>query len=186
MNQFDEMQTPIDGLKLIERAPVCDQRGFLERLFCARELTSLMGARSIVQINHTFTANQGVVRGLHYQHAPHAEMKLVTCLRGQIFDVAVDLRRGSPTFLQWHAELLSSKNFRTLIVPEGCAHGFQTLTDECELIYLHTAYYEPGAESGISPLDPSLDIRWPLPITELSERDEKHPMICESFPGLVL
>lgn len=185
MSRFSVMQTPISGLKLIERKSLSDQRGFFERLFCIRELESMMNDRSIVQINHTFTAKRGVVRGLHFQHPPHAEMKIVTCLQGEIFDVAVDLREGS-SFLQWHAELLSAGNFRTLVIPEGFAHGFQALTDDCELIYLHTARYDPKEEGGLSPLDPRLAIEWPLAISELSDRDKSHPMIDESFKGLVV
>ena len=185
MSRFSVMQTPISGLKLIERKSLSDQRGFFERLFCIRELESMMNDRSIVQINHTFTAKRGVVRGLHFQHPPHAEMKIVTCLQGEIFDVAVDLRKGS-SFLQWHAELLSAGNFRTLVIPEGFAHGFQTLTDDCELIYLHTARYDPEEEGGLSPLDPRLAIEWPLAISELSDRDKSHSMIDESFKGLVV
>ena len=113
-------------------------------------------------------------------------MKLVTCLRGVIYDVAVDLRNGSPTFLRWHAELLTPDNFRSLLIPEGFAHGFQTLTDECELLYLHTAPHEPNAEDGLHPSDPRLAIDWPLNIAKLSDRDQNHPMIDESFSGLVL
>ena len=184
MSRFSVMQTPISGLKLIERKSLSDQRGFFERLFCIRELESMMNDRSIVQINRTFTAKRGVVRGLHFQHPPHAEMKMITCLQGEIFDVAVDVRKGSPTFLHWHAELLSSGNFRTLVIPEGFAHGFQTLTEECELIYLHTAPYEPGIEGGLSPLDPRLAIEWPLTISELSDRDKNHTMIDTSFLGI--
>ncbi len=186
MSRLSVMPTPINELLLIEPARLADQRGFFERIFCTRELESVMEGRSIAQINRSFTANQGVVRGLHFQHSPHAEMKLVACLRGLIYDVAVDLRNGSPTFLSWHAELLTPDNSRTLVIPEGFAHGFQTLTDECELLYLHTAPHEPTAEGGLHPSDPRLAIDWPLDISKLSDRDQNHPMIDENFSGLVL
>jgi dTDP-4-dehydrorhamnose 3,5-epimerase len=106
MSRFSVEQTQIAGLQLIQRKPMGDERGYLERLFCTSDLEPLIGDRGIVQINHTLTARAGTVRGMHFQHPPHAEMKLVSCLRGQVFDVAVDLREGSPTFLQWHAEIL--------------------------------------------------------------------------------
>jgi dTDP-4-dehydrorhamnose 3,5-epimerase len=179
-------ETPLPGLKLIERRVMGDARGYLERLFCANELQSLIGARSIVQINHTLTARRGAVRGMHFQHPPHAEIKFVTCLRGEVFDVAVDLRRDSSTRLRWHAELLSAGNHRTLLVPEGFAHGFQTLTEDCELLYFHTSAYDEQAEAGLNANDPMLDILWPLPIAELSNRDASHPMITAAFSGVSL
>ena len=103
------------------------------------------------------------MRGLHFQYPPHAETKLVSCLRGEVFDVAVDLRRDSPTFLRWHAEILSSDNHRTLLIPEGFAHGFQTLTEDCELLYLHTAAWQPGAEGGRTRRTPGSTFAGPRP-----------------------
>ncbi|WPL20175.1 CDP-glucose 4,6-dehydratase [Thiorhodovibrio frisius] len=129
MSRFTPHATPIADLILLERHSLGDARGFLERLYCQEELRPLLGERRIVQINRTLTAQAGTVRGLHFQHPPHAELKAVTCLRGAIFDVAVDLRQGSSTFLHWHAERLSGDQPRTLVIPEGFAHGFQTLTD---------------------------------------------------------
>jgi len=186
MSRFNVTNTPIQGLKLIERTRRGDQRGFFERVFCDQELGSVLGSRSIVQINRSFTVKKGALRGLHFQHPPNAEMKLVTCLKGEIFDVAVDLRRGSPSFLQWYAERLSASSSRMLVVPEGFAHGFQTLTSDCELMYLHTAHYEQAAEGGLNALDPKLAIKWPLAITDLSDRDKNQPMIDTRFSGLVL
>ncbi|UZR28718.1 dTDP-4-dehydrorhamnose 3,5-epimerase family protein [Methylococcus mesophilus] len=184
MTRFARLDTPLAGLALIQRQPIGDHRGYLERLFCRDELDELLQGRSIVQINHTYTAKAGTVRGMHFQHPPHAEMKVVTCLRGEVFDVAVDLRQGSPTMLHWHAEHLSADNHRSLLIPEGFAHGFQTLTDDCELIYLHTAAYQPQAEVGLNPLDERLDIIWPLPFTEMSDRDRGHALISDEFAGL--
>lgn len=129
---------------------------------------------------------KGSLRGMHFQHAPSAEMKFVSCLRGEVFDVAVDLRPDSSTFLQWHAEVLSADNRKTLAIPEGFAHGFQTLADDCEMFYLHTAVYNQAAEGGLNPQDPALAIAWPLPITELSVRDSTHSMIEAGFSGVRL
>jgi dTDP-4-dehydrorhamnose 3,5-epimerase len=123
---------------------------------------------------------------MHYQHPPHAEMKLVTCIQGEIWDVAVDLRAASPTFLHWYAEVLSAKNNRALLIPQGFAHGFQTLTDDAALIYCHSAAYCPEEEDALHAQDPRLAIEWPLPIAELSDRDGKHLLIDEKFEGVRL
>ena len=123
---------------------------------------------------------------MHFQHPPHAETKFVSCLRGEVFDVAVDLRQGSPTFLRWHAEILSAGNHKTLMIPEGFAHGVQTLTEDCEMLYFHTAAYQPGAECGLNAKDPRLNIRWPEAITELSPRDAAHPLVTEDFSGVTV
>lgn len=121
---------------------------------------------------------------MHFQHPPNAEDKLVTCLRGQIVDVAVDLRRGSPTFLRWHAEVLSAANGKALLIPQGFAHGFQAMTDDCELLYLHSRPYAAEAEGALNARDPKLDIHWPLDITDISDRDAGHPTLPETFTGL--
>jgi len=186
MSRFDICSTPLEGLVVLQRKSLGDHRGFLERLFCADELDSLLLDKQIMQINLTLTAKQGTVRGLHFQHPPHAEIKLVSCLRGEVFDVAVDLRQGSSTFLRWHAEVLSANNHRTLVIPEGFAHGFQTLTDDCEMLYFHTAAYQPTAEGGLHVQDPMLDIRWPGSITELSPRDASHPPLTYDFSGVAV
>jgi len=123
---------------------------------------------------------------MHFQRAPHAEMKLVRCLNGRVWDVAVDLRRNSRTFLKWHGEELSPGNARMVVIPESCAHGFQALEPECELLYLHTAAYTPAAEGGVRYDDPALAINWPLVPTEASPRDMNHPVIGPDFQGLHL
>lgn len=186
MRRFETLPTPIEGLQLIQRQPVGDGRGYLERIFCSNDLKSVTGDRVIAQVNFTVTRKEGVVRGMHFQHHPYSEMKLISCLHGEIFDVAVDLRKGSPTFLKWHAEVLSERNHRTLCIPEGFAHGYQTLTDGCELLYFHTVAYEPDAEGGLNALDPIFGIDWPLPVSERSERDKAHAMLAPNFSGLVL
>lgn len=186
MTRFTVHNTPLAGLKIVERKPLGDSRGFIARLFCAEELAVAGWHKPIAQINQTLTQKQGTVRGMHFQQKLYAEMKLVSCLRGAVWDVAVDLRAGSPTFLQWHAEELSATNHRALLIPEGFAHGFQTLCDDCELIYLHTMPYTPGAEAGVQPKDPMLSITWPLAIAELSARDAQHPMLNKQFKGTSL
>jgi dTDP-4-dehydrorhamnose 3,5-epimerase len=178
--------TPIAGLLVAESTPHIDHRGAFTRLFCNKALASFIAPRQIVQINHSRTATAGALRGLHYQRPPYAEMKLVRCMKGRVWDVAVDLRHNSPTFLHWHAEELTPLNTRMMIIPEGFAHGFQVLEPESELLYLHTAFYTPGAEGGLRHDDPSLAIHWPLAITDLSARDAEHPLINSDFSGILL
>jgi dTDP-4-dehydrorhamnose 3,5-epimerase len=184
--RFDVRDTPLGGVCVLHRHPVGDNRGFLERLFCDEELKPLIGERRIRQVNLTMTARRGTIRGMHFQYPPSAEMKFVTCISGSIFDVAVDLRRNSPTFLRWHGEVLSDDSHSALVIPEGCAHGFQTLTDDCEILYLHTAPYAAAAEAGVHPRDPRLAIAWPETVTELSARDNSHAMLRDDFEGMVL
>ncbi len=185
MGRFTIIDLPLNGLKLVERQRLGDERGFLSRVFCAEGLSATGWAKPIAQINHTFTSRCGTVRGMHFQYPPNAEMKLVSCIRGEIWDVAVDLRRGSKTFLNWHAERLSAENCRALLIPEGFAHGFQSLTDDVEMLYCHSAAYVAAAEAGLNPKDSLLAIPWPLPITELSARDVQHPMVNKEFSGVV-
>lgn len=184
--RFDILELPLPGLRLIQRKLVGDSRGYLDRLFCEHELQGLLSGKSIVQVNHTLTAKRGTVRGLHSQRPPHAETKFVTCLRGEVFDAAVDIRRGSPTFLSWYAEILSADNHKTLIIPEGFAHGFQTLTEDCEMLYLHTAAYHPPSECCLNAKDPQIGIRWPETISELSSRDAGLPFVTEDFSGVAV
>lgn len=186
MERFDFTNTSIDGLRVVQRKLIEDSRGFLSRFFCAEEFYPIGFNKGISQINHTFTRSKGAVRGLHYQMSPHAEIKLVSCLKGEVFDVAIDLRQGSPTFLHWHGEVLSADNRRSLLIPEGFAHGFQTLTEDCELIYLHSAPYVQDAEAALNVKDLKLNIAWPLDITEISERDSSHPMIKNDFEGIAV
>ncbi|MDJ0709282.1 MAG: dTDP-4-dehydrorhamnose 3,5-epimerase [Woeseiaceae bacterium] len=177
-------KTPIEGLTLVESTPHTDERGRFIRLFCQDELNELIGERHILQINQSTTRTVGAVRGMHYQRQPHAEMKLVRCVRGKVWDVAVDLRAGSSTFLTWHAAELSAENAHMLVIPEGFAHGFQVLEQDSELLYLHTAFYTPSAEGGIRPTDPELSIEWPLAPRDLSNRDLNHPLLTAEFTGL--
>jgi dTDP-4-dehydrorhamnose 3,5-epimerase len=183
--RFTIEDAAIADIKILTRHPVADARGFLDRLFSADELGAVMGARQIRQINRTRTIRRGTVRGMHYQLPPHSETKLVSCLKGSVYDVAVDVREGSPTFLEWHGEVLSETRPASLLIPEGFAHGFQSLSDDCELLYLHTATYEPEAEAGLNPRDPRLAIQWPEEVTVISARDDSHPMLTQDFNGIV-
>jgi dTDP-4-dehydrorhamnose 3,5-epimerase len=184
-SRFDIVDTPLPGLKLIQRKPVSDDRGFLERLYCTQDLADFLPGKGIAQVNRSLTRRLGAVRGMHFQRPPYAESKIVSCLRGAVFDVAVDIRAGSDTFLHWHGEILNADNHKTMLIPEGFAHGFQTLTEDCEMLYLHTAAYHPAAESGLNPADPTLAIRWPLPISEISSRDAAHALVADGFEAVL-
>lgn len=175
---------PIDGLFLAETEPLRDERGAFARLFCSDELSAAFGGRRIVQINHSITARAGAVRGLHFQRPPHAEMKMVRCLKGRVLDVAVDLRRGSKSFLHYVAQELTPDNALMMVIPEGFAHGFQALEPDSHMLYLHTASYHQPAEGGIRYDDPALGIEWPLAASDLSARDRAHPLLTPEFEGI--
>jgi dTDP-4-dehydrorhamnose 3,5-epimerase len=176
----------LGGVHLVGTKRFSDERGSFARLFCNPSLREVLGARTIVQINHSHTKRTGAIRGLHFQRAPQAEMKLVRCLRGRVWDVAVDLRRGSDTFLQWTAVELSAENGDMIVIPEGFAHGFQALTEDCELLYLHTAAYTPSVEGGIRYDEPRIAVAWPAPPTELSARDSGFAYLTDKFQGMDL
>lgn len=182
--KIDEVE--IGGVKVVHSTHNEDTRGSFARWFCTRELADVLEGRQIVQINYSRTKPVGAVRGLHFQNSPNAEMKLIRCLRGRVFDVVVDLRADSPTFLCWHAEELSADNARMVVIPEGFAHGFQVIEPDSELLYLHTAHYAPSAESGLRFDDPRLAIRWPREVTELSVRDKNHPLLNSYYRGIKL
>lgn len=185
MSRFAIEETPLIGLKSIRRLFAQDSRGWFERLYCSQELGAIAGQPFLpVQINRSFTTDRGVVRGMHFQNPPHAEIKLVSCLRGEVYDVAVDLRAGSPTFLGWYGARLSADNRCSLLIPQGLAHGFQTLSEDCELLYLHSAAYVPEAEGGIHPQDPRVGINWPLPVCGLSARDAGRLRLASDFVGI--
>ncbi|UAN03408.1 dTDP-4-dehydrorhamnose 3,5-epimerase family protein [Achromobacter mucicolens] len=180
------LDTPISGLKVVQRHPRGDTRGFLARLFDASDLAACGWTGPVAQVNHTYTAQAGTLRGMHYQLPPFAEMKLVSCIRGVVWDVAIDLRQGSPTFLQWHAERLSADNGRALLIPKGFAHGFQTLSDDVEMLYCHSAPYAPQAEAGLHFQEARVGISWPAPPTLVSERDQQHPRLDAAYSGVAL
>ncbi|MDB5524240.1 MAG: rfbC [Rhizobium sp.] len=181
--RFQASRTPIDGLILLKRQRLADARGHLSRLFDAEGMAGFGWNAGIAQVNETVTMAKGTVRGFHFQRPPYAEAKLVTCLRGAVLDVAVDIRKGSPTFLWHYAAELSEENMQSLLIPEGLAHGFQALTDDVQLLYAHSAPYRAEVEGGLNPLDPTLNISWPLPAEHLSPRDQNHPLIDARYEG---
>lgn len=178
------IDTSLPGVFSIELKPFVDERGFLTRLFCQQELAEIGFDGRIVQISHSSTSEKGTIRGLHYQHPPACEIKIVRCLRGAVFDVIVDLREDSPTFLQWQSFELSPASMNQIYIPWGCAHGFQTLADDTELIYLISAPYNPQHAGTVRYDDPALAISWPLPVTFVSSKDKDCSHIDNHFKGI--
>jgi dTDP-4-dehydrorhamnose 3,5-epimerase len=185
-NEMIIENTKINGVKIIISEPFRDDRGFFNRIFCQKELHAIHPNIEIAQINHSMTIVKGTIRGMHFQHPPHAEMKIIRCIRGSIFDVAVDLRKNSPTVLQWHGEILSAENMKALIVPEGCAHGFQALDDSVEMIYIHTTAYYNKAEEAVRYNDPKINIQWPLKAVNVSEKDMSYQLLSDDWQGIIL
>ncbi len=185
-NAMNIHTTPLEGLYCLEASPFSDKRGAFARIFCQDELKQMGLSMSIAQMNISLTYKKGALRGMHYQVPPYAEIKIVRCLQGSCYDVAIDLRKDSPTFLQYHAEILSAENGKALYIPKGFAHGFQTLEDNTQLLYAHSELYAPHAEAALHYNDPRINIDWQLPITECSDRDENHPFIQNNFMGITL
>lgn len=177
---------PLAGSYIIDLEPLCDDRGWFARTYCKKEFEQIGHTGEWVQLNHSFTGLKGSIRGMHFQYPPHTEIKMVRCIAGSIFDVIIDVRNGSSTFLQCFGTELSAVNKKMLYIPAGFAHGFQALTDNCELIYHHTSFYTPAAEGAISYNDKRVNIQWPLAITDISSRDKQHPLLNDSFTGLKL
>ncbi len=182
--RFETIAKPLVGLSLLARSRSGDERGFLSRLFDAEDMLEIGWSGGVSQVNQTITRMTGTVRGMHFQKPPFSESKLVTCLSGRIMDVAVDIRKGSPTFLRHFATELSPENARSLLIGPGFAHGFQALTDDVLLVYVHSAPYRTDAEGGLDPRDPALAINWPLAVENLSPRDQSHPAIKGAFTGI--
>lgn len=139
-----------------------------------------------MQVNQSTSCVLGTVRGMHYQLPPSAEMKLVRCTRGRVWDIVIDLRHNSDTYLRWRAEELSSQNNKMVIIPEGFAHGFQTLEPDCEMLYLHTKEHNPDMERAIRYDDPMIGIKWPVEVSNISERDKNHSYLDDSFKGVMV
>jgi len=175
--------TSLEGHYQVRNVSTADARGRFSRLFCEQDFAAIRPGLHFTQVNLSETNQRGTVRGMHYQHAPAAEAKLIRCLRGRVFDVAVDLRHGSPTFLHWHGVELAADDDCAVFIPEGFAHGFQALTDDTQLLYLHTASWTPACEAGVRFDDPRLAIAWPLPVTLVSDKDRAYPLIDEGFSG---
>lgn len=177
----DQYATPLVGVVELMGSPFRDRRGAFLNLFRWQEpvFAEVWGERAIAQINLSLTKAIGTIRGLHYQAAPHSEAKLVRCLRGRVWDVAVDLRPNSSTYGQWHGVELSPDQANALFIPEGCAHGFQVLAEDSELLYLHSGAWVPEAETGVRWNDEQLAIAWPLPVSDLSDRDQLLPPFAD-------
>jgi len=177
-------ETKLAGSYVVDIVAAADERGWFARTFDKDEFKKIGFSAEWVQLNHSFTNKGGTLRGMHYQLPPFAEIKLLRCIAGAIFDVIIDLRKNSATFLQWFGTELSAENKKMIYIPEGFAHGFQTLTDNCELIYHHSQFYEPGFEGGIKYDDPMINIQWPTKVTNVSKRDEEHPYLAKNFEGI--
>lgn len=178
------LPTPLAGLQIVQTVSNGDARGTFERLFCEQEWAPLRARLRFVQVNLSTTAERGSVRGMHFQREPAAEAKLIRCVRGHAFDVAIDVRVGSPTFLEWHAIELRAAEPRAIFIPEGFAHGFQALSDDVQLLYFHTTPWTPACEGGLRHDDPRLAIDWPLPSVNVSDRDRAHPLLDDAFAGV--
>jgi dTDP-4-dehydrorhamnose 3,5-epimerase len=176
--------TRLNGVYVIDLQPVVDSRGWFARTYCKNEFAEIGHDKEWVQINHSFTSKKGTIRGMHYQIPPYGEIKMVRCIAGAITDIVIDLRQRSETFMNWVSVELSAENKKMIFIPEGFAHGFQAMTDNCELIYHHSAFYTPGSERGIRYSDTLINIQWPLPVSEISERDLSHVLLNESFKGI--
>jgi len=172
-------ETKLKGAFFIEIEPIEDERGFFARSFCVREFSGRGLNPRIVQTNISFNKKKGTIRGMHYQAAPHAEAKVVLCLKGAIYDVIIDLRPESLTYKQWISEELSAENHKMLYIPEGFAHGFQTLEDNNEVFYLMSEFYHPESARGVRFDDPIFGIKWPLEHSTVSEKDRAYPLFVD-------
>ncbi len=177
-------ETILNGSYVIELNAFTDERGWFARTYCKNEFSAIGHHDEWVQMNHSFTKNNGTIRGMHFQLPPFSEIKLVRCIAGAVYDVIIDLRKNSATFLQSFGVELSAQNKKMIYIPAGFAHGFQALSNDCELIYHHSQFYTTGAEGGIKYNDPKINISWPLAVTNISERDNQHNLLDENFKGI--
>jgi len=168
-------ETKLLGVLEVDIEPTRDNRGFFARTWCQKEFSEQGLSGNLVQCSTSFNAIRGTLRGLHYQAPPFAESKLVRCTAGEIYDVAIDLREDSTTFLEWYGTVLSARNRRSLYIPEGCAHGFLTLADESEVLYQMSEFYHPKAACGVRWDDPAFRIDWPEKVVVISQRDRELP-----------
>lgn len=186
MSRFDFEKTPLKDCFVITPKPIKDERGYFERYFCARDFREIGFEKNIAQINHSLTKIKGTIRGMHFQLPPFCETKIVRCLKGEIYDVALDLRRNSPTFLQYFGVNLSEENGKYLLIPDGFAHGFQAISDDVEIVYLCSEFFDAKSDSVINPLDPKVAIKWQLSPTNLSQKDANAPFLSDDFSGIVI
>src|ERR1019366_2103191 len=175
------LETGLEGAWLIDLEPVCDDRGFFSRTFCVKEFATLGLETNFVQHSLSYSATRGTLRGMHFQAPPHGEVKIVECLKGAIWDVIIDIRPQSPSFGQWRSFELNAENRRQLYIPAGFAHGFESLSDDTEVRYLISAFYEPSSSSGIRYDDQAFVIPWPLPVTVISGKDQVWPDFAGTF-----
>ncbi len=180
------IETPLKGLYLIEPELIKDDRGFFTRIYCKKQFLTIGFEKDFVQFNHSFNIKKGTIRGLHYQKPPFAETKLIRCIEGGVFDVAVDLRKNSPTYLKSFGVELSSLNKLCILIPEGFAHGFQTLANDTSLLYHHSDFHSSNSEGGIRFDDPELNINWPLSVNNISTRDLSYTHINKNFEPISL
>ena len=181
---FTFSPTGLDGSFVVEPGLFSDNRGWFFRSYSDEAFAEMGLNTTWPQANHSFTQQKGSIRGMHFQYPPFGEIKLVRCVSGAVLDIIVDIRKDSPTYLQHFSIELNPTNKRMLYIPQGFAHGFQTLKDDCELLYMHSATYQPGSEGGLRFNDAQLNLTWPLPLTIISERDSNHPMITNDFKGI--
>jgi dTDP-4-dehydrorhamnose 3,5-epimerase len=179
-------ETKLKGSFIIDLDVFSDERGWFARTYCKKEFEAIGHTGEWVQLNHSVTYKKGSIRGMHFQFPPYSEIKMVRCIAGAVYDVIIDLRAGSPTFLEWYGAELSAANRKMLYIPQGFAHGFQTLTDNAELLYHHSSFYTPGAEGGIRYNDEKINIKWNGLVTEISERDQTHPLLDDKYTGIKL
>lgn len=177
---------PLKGAFTIDVQPFQDSRGFFTRTFCEKEFAVHDLVQHFVQANHSATSGKGVIRGMHFQNSPFCEVKLIKCVQGAIFDVIIDVRAGSPTFLQWFGAELSAENKRMMYVPAGFAHGFQSLSGYSEITYMVSAFYNKESEGGVRYDDEAVKIEWPLPVSLVSDKDQAIPLIDSAFKGVIL
>lgn len=177
-------KTDIEGLYRVETETLEDARGAFNRFYCQDSLTECLPDFEVSQINFSYNKAKGTIRGMHMQVSPHAEIKLVRCIRGSVLDVVVDLRRESETFLKHQVFELSANNKSMLIIPKGLAHGFQTLEDNTELLYMHSENYEKKSEFAVNAFDPVLNINWPMPVSQISDKDNNLTMLSSNFQGI--
>ncbi|TWT87506.1 dTDP-4-dehydrorhamnose 3,5-epimerase [Pseudobythopirellula maris] len=174
-------ETPLSGAYVIDLEKRGDDRGFFARVFCENEFGELDLAQNFLQVNNSLTTDRGALRGMHYQLAPHAETKVVRCIKGSLWDCIIDLRFDSPTFGEWYGIELSAENRRMLYVPKGFAHGFITLEPSTEALYFVDEFYAPQAERGVRYNDPRFGIEWPIEPVVLSEKDASWPDFDEAY-----
>ncbi|MEZ5082522.1 MAG: dTDP-4-dehydrorhamnose 3,5-epimerase [Bacteroidales bacterium] len=177
-------ETNLNGAWVITLSPFIDERGSFVRMFCKDEFAKEGFTDEFVQINHSTNISKGTFRGLHYQKPPFSETKLIRCIRGKVFDIIVDIRQGSGTFLQHFTIELTPDNSKILLVPEGFAHGYITLENNSDLVYFHTSFYKPGFENALNYKDPKLNIQLPIEPKIISDKDKNHQFIHPNFEGI--